>query len=69
MQYGTTYSVRSFMQPVKSAFILARASLGSIQLLFGPASSLFFEQMKVRCSTRATSLGCERAMWQPGNSC
>ena len=34
---------------------------GSSQLLVGPASSFVFEQMKVRSSTRATSLGCERA--------
>src|SRR5689334_11753503 len=54
------------MQPLNSALILARASSGAIQLLLGPASSRFFVQMNVRCSTRATSDGCEYAMWQPG---
>ncbi len=34
---------------------------GSIQWLVGPASISRFEQMKVRPSTRATSLSCERA--------
>src|SRR4051794_2181083 len=36
-------------------------STGSIQLLVGPASSSRREQMKVRSSTRATSLGSEAA--------
>ena len=36
-------------------------SAGSIQLFVGPASSLVLEQMNVRSSTRATSLGSERA--------
>ena len=39
MQYGTTYIVRPRMQPSNSASILRCASAGSIQLLFGPASS------------------------------
>ena len=40
----------------------SRASpLGSRQLLVGPASSSFSEQMKVRSSTRATSPGSESA--------
>ena len=34
---------------------------GSRQWLVGPASISFFEQMKVRPSTRATSDSCERA--------
>ena len=34
---------------------------GSSQLLVGPAPSFESEQMKVRSSTRATSLGSERA--------
>ena len=34
-------------------------SAGSIQLLVGPASASSTEQMKVRSSTRATSLGSE----------
>jgi len=49
-------------RPVRVAFI----SLGSVQLLVGPASSLRREQMKVRSSTRATSLGSELARKQLG---
>ena len=36
-------------------------SFGSIQLLVGPASFSSTEQMKVRSSTRATSVGSEAA--------
>ena len=46
--------------PSNSASIFACASAGAIQWLFGPASSLLGVQTKVRCSTRATSDGCER---------
>ena len=60
IKYGTTYIVRPFIAPSKSGHTLARASSGLIQLLVGPASSLFFEQMNVRCSVRATSDGSER---------
>ncbi len=56
------------MQPRNRSRILACASSGAIQLLFGPASSFEREQMKVRCSTRATSLGLERARLQPGKN-
>jgi hypothetical protein len=49
------------MQPLNRAFSpvcsSARISAGAIQLLVGPASSLLALQMKVRSSTRATSLG------------
>ena len=38
-----------------------RISPGSRQWLVGPASSSDSEQMNVRSSTRATSLGSERA--------
>ncbi len=66
MLKGMTYIVRPFMQPsnfgVRSAFILS----GAIQLFVGPASSSFTEQMYVRSSTRATSLGWLRAKKQPG---
>src|SRR3954467_4712497 len=55
------------MQPLNKSRIFACASDGAIQLLLGPASSLFVVQMNVRCSTRATSDGCEYARWQPGN--
>ena len=39
---------------------LAYIAFGAIQLLVGPASSCIGVQMKVHCSTRATSLGLER---------
>ena len=61
MLNGTTYSVRPRIAPRNSALSpvcsSARMSAGAIQLLVGPASSLRAEQMKVRSSTRATSLG------------
>jgi len=60
MQKGTTYMVRPRMHPVKISLRVARISAGSTQLLVGPASSWRSEQMKVRSSTRATSLGSER---------
>ena len=46
---------------VKSCLSVLRMTKGSSQLLVGPALSLEREQMKVRSSTRATSLGVERA--------
>ena len=61
MLKGTTYIVRPAMQPSKSPWRISFISAGSIQLFVGPASSLVFEQMNVRSSTRATSLGSERA--------
>ncbi len=45
MQKGTTYIVRPRMQPAKSSPKVARISAGAIQLLVGPASSSFSEQM------------------------
>ena len=61
MVNGTTYIVRPRMQPLNSApspvSSSARISAGSTQLLVGPASSCCWQQMKVRSSTRATSLG------------
>ena len=45
MENGTTYMVRPFMQPSNSGFRVARISAGAIQLLVGPASSFFSEQM------------------------
>ena len=61
MQNGTTYMVRPRMEPEKCWRISSRIFSGSTQLLVGPASSSFSEQMKVRDSTRATSAGLERA--------
>jgi hypothetical protein len=49
------------MQPAKTFFNFRRISNGSTQLLVGPAPSFESEQMKVRSSTRATSLASERA--------
>jgi hypothetical protein len=45
---------------VEQAVQGGRISSGSTQLLVGPACSLVPEQMKVRSSTRATSLGSEQ---------
>ncbi|CAB4612834.1 unannotated protein [freshwater metagenome] len=53
--------VRPFMAPLYKFIISARISDGSRQLLFGPASDSFSEQMNVRSSTRATSPGSECA--------
>ena len=61
MQNGTTYIVRPFMQPSNSGWSVSRISCGAIQLLVGPASFSCSEQMKVRSSTRATSVGSEAA--------
>ena len=56
MLNGTTYIVRPRMEPRNRRASFARISAGSIQLLVGPASTSRSEQMKVRSSTRATSL-------------
>ena len=66
MQYGITYIVRPRIAPSNSASTFACAAAGSIQLLFGPASSLLFVQTNVKCSTRATSVGWERCSQQFG---
>src|SRR3954462_6239158 len=57
MQKGTTYIVRPVMHPSNSGRSVSRISAGAFQLLVGPASSSFSEQMNVRLSTRATSDG------------
>ena len=61
MLKGSTYIVRPRMEPLKRPFSFRRISKGSTQLLVGPALSFESEQMKVRSSTRATSLASERA--------
>ena len=61
MAKGITYIVRPFMLPLKRPKRISFISAGSAQLLVGPASFRDFAQMNVRSSTRATSLGCERA--------
>ena len=53
--------VRPRMQPLKSALSFWRISKGLTQLFVGPALSLESEQMYVRSSTRATSLGSDLA--------
>ncbi len=60
MQNGTTYIVRPRMHPANRPSSVPRISCGAIQLLVGPASTSCSLQMKVRSSTRATSLGSER---------
>ena len=59
MQNGTTYIVRPAMHPSNSPANVRRISSGAIQLFVGPASLSFSEQMNVRSSTRATSLGSD----------
>ena len=54
------------MQPSNSPVTIRLASAGSIQLLFGPASSLSGRQTKVSCSVRATSLGWLRCRKETG---
>lgn len=66
MQKGMTYIVRPRIEPRKSSVMVAFISAGSVQLLVGPASSGRSEQMKVRSSTRATSLGSEVAQKEFG---
>ena len=61
IEKGTTYIVRPFMEPANKVFNSVFISTGSRQLFVGPASASSSEQMNVRSSTRATSLGLERA--------
>src|ERR1700733_4746962 len=61
IENGTTYMVRPRMHPRNSSVSVSRISVGSCQLLVGPASDSFREQMYVRFSTRATSPGSEWA--------
>src|SRR3954466_1788318 len=61
IEKGTTYIVRPRIEPAKRSLIVERISSGARQLLVGPASSSFSEQMNVRSSTRATSLGSDHA--------
>src|SRR3954466_7622929 len=69
MQNGMTYIVRPRMHPRYSSVMTAFISFGSIQLLVGPASASSTEQMKVRSSTRATSLGSEAQWNELGLAC
>ena len=69
MQNGMTYIVRPRMQPRYRSVMIAFISAGSIQLLVGPASASSTEQMKVRSSTRATSVGSEAHQKELGLAC
>src|SRR3990172_10387646 len=60
MEKGITYMVRPFMQPLYKANIVLLSSSGAIQLFVGPAFSFKEVLIKVRSSTRATSLGSDR---------
>ena len=55
------YIVRPRIAPANLSCRTSRISSGARQLLVGPASSSFSEQMNVRSSTRATSPGSESA--------
>jgi hypothetical protein len=61
IENGTTYIVRPRIEPLNRPLRTSRISVGSRQLLVGPASSSLSEQIKVRSSTLATSPGSERA--------
>jgi hypothetical protein len=61
MLNASTYIVRPAIAPANISRNRARISNGFNQLFVGPASSFDSEQTKVRDSTRATSLGSERA--------
>ena len=61
MLNGTTYIVRPAIDPANRPRRIRIITLGSIQLLVGPASSSLRAQMNVRSSTRATSLASLRA--------
>ena len=66
MQNGITYIVRPRIQPSYNALISCFICAGAIQLLVGPASDSFTEQIKVRSSTRATSVGSDAAQKEFG---
>ena len=68
MLNGMTYIVRPRIEPSKRALSFGFISFGSTQLFVGPASSSFSLQMKVRSSTRATSLGSDHARKEFGRS-
>ena len=68
MLNGKTYIVRPRIEPLNNSLSLRFILNGSSQLLVGPAASRESEQMKVRSSTRATSLGSDRARKHPGHN-
>ncbi len=58
--------VRPRIAPLSIVCSFKYISAGSDQLLVGPASSFVGVQMKVNCSTRATSFGLERCKYERG---
>ena len=68
MLNGITYIVRPRIDPANRSPRIDFISAGSIQLFVGPASWRVRLQMNVRSSTRATSLGSERARKLPGRN-
>src|SRR3954447_22142941 len=66
IENGTTYIVRPAIEPRNRSVRVSRISPGSRQLVVGPAATSFSEQTTVRSSTRATSPGSERAMYELG---
>src|SRR5215213_2762160 len=69
IQNGMTYIVRPRIEPRYSSVMMAFMSSGAIQLLVGPASRGSTEQMNVRSSTRATSVGSEAHQNELGFFC
>ncbi len=66
IEKAITYIVRPRMHPLNSPARVLRMTVGSSQLLVGPASACVAEQMYVRSSTRATSEGSEQARYESG---
>src|SRR5262245_35037901 len=69
MQNGITYNVRPRMHSRYSSVIVRFISAGATQLFVGPASASSTEQMNVRSSTRATSVGSVRHQYELGLRC
>src|ERR1700716_3775882 len=61
-----TNMVRPRIAPLRRPSSFEYVSAGSDQLFVGPASSFVGVQMKVNCSTRATSFGLERCKYEHG---
>src|SRR5438105_14484696 len=58
--------VRPRIAPLREACSFEYVSAGSDQLFVGPASAFVGVQIKVNCSTRATSFGFERCRYERG---
>ena len=68
MAKGTTYMVRPFIAPAKIGARLAVALARAHPVVGRAGVPLELEQMYVRCSVRATSVGCERCR-KVGETC